>query len=237
MNIHISHRGRHGTHKKRTAHGRNGRPAGFTLVEMMVSVGLFAVVMLLSTSVIFGIINGNRKSQTINSVVNNLNFSIESMIRDIKTGYWYQCGDYGESFNDLLSFKQHYIDYTNPYACTATAQQSITFISTLSGQPRIVQYYFVPGNAETTGRIRKTVYDATTNGPVSAPLTTPDIDIIDLSFYINNPQPANLQPDKSQATQPDVFVITKGNVKIGNKDTDVSGFSIQTYISQRLLNI
>ncbi len=211
---------------------------GFTLVEMMVAVGLFAVVMLLSTSVIFGIINGNRKSQTINSVVNNLNFSIESMIRDIKTGYWYVCADYGsigESFSDLLSFKQRYVSGT--YACSSSAKTYITFISTLTGQPRIVEYYFVPGNSTDTGRIWKTVYDTTTASPVTAPLTTPDIDILDLSFYINNPQPANTLPDKSVATQPDVFVTTKGNVRIGNKDTDVSGFSIQTYISQRLLNI
>lgn len=240
MKIQFSHLASRHAYRNRTASG-SGKAAGFTLVEMMVSVGLFAVVMLLSTAVIFGVINGNRKSQTINSVVNNLNFSIESMIRDIKTGYWYQCADYYgdgfESFNDLLAFKQRYIDLGNPYACSGSPRQSITFISTLTGTPRIVEYYFEAGNSTNVGRIFKVTYDAVSGGPISSLLTTPDIDILDLSFYINNPRPANLVPDKSVATQPDVFVTANGNVKVGNKDTDVSAFSIQTYISQRLLNI
>lgn len=223
-----------------------GKQKGFTLVEMMVAVGLFAIVMLVTTSVILSVINGNRKVQSINSVVNNLNFSIESMVRDIKTGYWYMCVDYysdGNSFTDLASFKDDYylrqLTTGSPYSCKNVPQpiKHIAFISTLSGQPKIVQYTFTPGSGTTTpGKISKISYDDSVGSAVSSPITTPDINVKKVDFYINNPPPKT-GVSKSLAAQPDVFLVIKGNTKTGSRDTDVSAFNLQTYISQRLLNI
>lgn len=231
---------------------KNTNKAGFTLIEMMVSVGLFAIVMFISTAVIFSIINGNRKSQSINNVVNNLNFSIESLIRDIKTGYWYNCYDYHDPanagdgiFNNLALFKTHYMGQSPnggvpPYGCAPDAPMShIAFVSTLSGdgQPHVVEYYLVPGTDNTPGVIHKVYYDSGT--VVDSPLTTPDIDVKQLDLYISNPPPPppGVLIFKQTAVQPSVFIIINGNARTGNKDTDVSAFGIQTLISQRLLNI
>lgn len=213
---------------------------GFTLIEMMVAVGLFAIVMLIATAVIFSIINGNRKSQTINTVVNNLNFSLESMIRDIKTGYWYSCADYRQgSWPTVDQFKSNYQNQGQVAAtgCTAVSDH-ISFVSTLSGVPRVVEYYYVPSNVNGPGAIWKTYYDETLPGgaQVDAPLTTPDMEVQQFDLYINNPPPAT-SLTKSSAVQPNIFLIVRGNVQVGNKDSDVSSFGVQTFISQRLLNI
>ena len=70
---------------------KNAKIKGFTLVEIMVSVSVFAVVMLIASSSIFGVFDANRKSQSLRGVMDNLNFSLESMTRTIRFGTRYHC--------------------------------------------------------------------------------------------------------------------------------------------------
>ncbi len=65
---------------------------GFTLIEMIVAVGLFAVVMLISVAALLSLSAANRKAQALQSVVNNLNISIDGMVRSIREGSDYKCG-------------------------------------------------------------------------------------------------------------------------------------------------
>jgi len=58
---------------------------GFTLIEMLISIALFSIVVTIAMGSIFTIIDANRKSQTLTLVMNNLNFALEIMTRDIKT--------------------------------------------------------------------------------------------------------------------------------------------------------
>jgi type II secretion system protein J len=58
---------------------------GFTLIEMLVSIALFSIVVTIAMGSIFTIIDASRKSQTLTLVMNNLNFALEIMTRDIKT--------------------------------------------------------------------------------------------------------------------------------------------------------
>jgi len=211
--------------KKGNAASRSGsRPRSgskaFTLVEMMVAVALFAIVMVIATSAILSIIDGNKKSQAIDSVINNLDFSVDSMVRDIKTGYDYQCDD-GQG---------------NSAPCDPTSPVSyITLNSTLASPDR--DY----GNASQvtyrldtdTGTIMKTYCDTdiSVTDPsacvVTIPLTAPEIDITKLQFYVNGPQPG--------MGQPSVFLVIQGEANIANNQ--VTQFNLQTFISQRLLNL
>ncbi len=68
------------------------RSRGFTLVEMIVAVGLFAVVMLVSISALLALIDANRKAQALQSVMNNLNIAVDGMVRSIREGSNYRCG-------------------------------------------------------------------------------------------------------------------------------------------------
>lgn len=64
---------------------------GFTLVELIVAIGLFSVVMTLSAGAYLIMINANRNAQAITTGINNLSFALDSMSRNIRTGTNYQC--------------------------------------------------------------------------------------------------------------------------------------------------
>jgi type II secretory pathway pseudopilin PulG len=71
---------------------------GYTLVELIVSVGLFALVMTLSAGAYFITINANRQAQGVATGIDSLSFVIERMARSIRTGSNYSClgaGDCG----------------------------------------------------------------------------------------------------------------------------------------------
>jgi len=59
---------------------------GFTLIEMMVSVALFAIVVMISMTAILSVVDSNKRAQAMKSVMNNLNFALETMTRSLKTG-------------------------------------------------------------------------------------------------------------------------------------------------------
>jgi type II secretory pathway pseudopilin PulG len=205
---------------------------GFTLIEIMVSVSLFLVVMVVSLAAVVAIVDGNKKTQAIISVSNNLNYTIESMIRDIKTGYIYVCGDPALPLNK-----------TTTYTPCDTAQQSkITFISRITGQDLTVQYEFKE-TSDGRGYIEKLFCPSSVillsgvsgcdaavyNSGVGVAITSPDIDIDTgvSGFYV--------KPGLRGVEQPGVFITLKGTAAINR--TTSSDFSVQTFVSQRLLNI
>ncbi len=59
---------------------------GFTLIEMLIAVSLFSVVLIVSLGSIMTIVDVNKKSQTLTTVMNDLSFALENMTRSIKTG-------------------------------------------------------------------------------------------------------------------------------------------------------
>jgi len=77
---------------------------GFTLVEMMVSVSIFAIVMVMSLGALVMVLDANRKTQALKSVMNNLNFALESMTREIRFGMQYtSCGSNGSNCIEVLA--------------------------------------------------------------------------------------------------------------------------------------
>ena len=66
------------------------KQSGFTLVEMLVAVGVFSFVMVIAIGSLVSIIDANRKARTQQIVLNNLNAAIEAMSRDIREGTEWQ---------------------------------------------------------------------------------------------------------------------------------------------------
>jgi len=80
------------------------RPRGFTLIEMIVSIGLFSLVMLVVTAAYLAIIALDKEARTTNEVVANLSFAVESMARNIRTGTQYSCAGAGNGSCSQFSF-------------------------------------------------------------------------------------------------------------------------------------
>ena len=59
---------------------------GFTLIELMVSISIFAIVLVMSMGAILTVVDANRKARTLSEVMNNVTFIFESITRTIKTG-------------------------------------------------------------------------------------------------------------------------------------------------------
>lgn len=64
---------------------------GFTLIEMIVAVGIFALVMVLVSGAYLIVVGVNRQAQGIATGIDNLSFALEDMTRNIRTGTDYSC--------------------------------------------------------------------------------------------------------------------------------------------------
>lgn len=73
------------------------RARGFTLIELIVAVGLFAMAMTLVSGAYLMMIGANRQVQGLASGINNLSFALETMARSIRTGVDY-CAPGGCSY-------------------------------------------------------------------------------------------------------------------------------------------
>jgi prepilin-type N-terminal cleavage/methylation domain-containing protein len=208
---------------------RTKKNKGFTLIEMLVSLALFSIVLVISGGVIISVIDVNRRNQLISSVVNNLNYSTDSMIRDIKTGYLYKC-DYYRGDTTIAGLKNS----PEKGECPEGAD-NITLLSTISGKDVVVKYELIKPSSG-NNFIQKTVYSDTMNSSSYSITDKINVQIKSLSFTVNNPSSLK---DKdvpgAKLGQPSVFVLIKGLA--GNGNVEASRFYLQTFISQRVVNV
>ena len=64
---------------------------GFTLIEMIVSIGLFTIVLFIASSAFLSVVNADRKSRATRLTMDNLTVAMEDMTRRMKTGFAYMC--------------------------------------------------------------------------------------------------------------------------------------------------
>lgn len=133
----------------------NKKEKGFTLIELMVSITLFSVVLVVTLGTIITIADSNKKARSLMSVMNNLNFSIDSMTRSIKSGKITSGTGVSGGGN-----------------CFTTEQINYDDEGTFNREQ--VSYCFVEDGDQ--GRIDKTV------GGNTIALTSPDVDIDFLDF-------------------------------------------------------
>ncbi len=110
----------HATPKKR----------GFTLVELIVSIGLFTIVITIVASAYLSLISLNRKARATNDLVSNLSYVVEAMSRSIRTGTNYQCGGLGgtncpTSGNSTFSFTDDQDQSVTFFKSGAVIDQSV----------------------------------------------------------------------------------------------------------------
>jgi len=70
---------------------------GFTIIEMVVAVGVFAIVITVSLAAFLNVSDIQRKAEALRVINDNLNFSLETMMREIRSGSNYRVGTGGTS--------------------------------------------------------------------------------------------------------------------------------------------
>ncbi len=192
-------------------YGRSMMKKGFTLIEIMTAVSIFAVITTISMGSILTVFDVNRKSESIKSVMDNLNLAIESMAREMRFGTNYICGP-------LLPISG---TITSPQNCQSGGT-SMAFLAT-DAVTKIVYRQTASGAGIEKSR---------DGGETFVPVTAPEITIQDLKFYVLGTLPS---VSETSPQQPKVLIRIRGVA--GSKAGTMTDFTIQTLVSQRQLDI
>lgn len=219
--------------KRRTAPRGPASPrrtsrGGFTLIEMLVSVAIFTIVMVVALGALLSITESDRKAQTLKSVINNLNFALDSMSRTIRTGTQYHCGSTGT--------------ITAPQDCSTPN----SFLSFLAADGRQLSYRLVTNdttNCPGSGSCLQRATNGASGSPTFETITSPEVYITRADFYVKG---AAASPD---LIQPKITILLSGFVQVGGGATAVSQcnqstggtvsvtcsiFNLETSVTQRI---
>ena len=137
------------------------------MLEMIVSMGVFAIAVLIGVGSLLALTNAQKKALVLQSTQDNLRFSLETIARDIRTGDFYYCGS---NISDVPPIPH------NSLKDCSTGGPSFTFNN-------------VAGSTITYQSQNNRIQKKEGNGDFQ-PLTSPDITIEYLTFYvISNPHP------------------------------------------------
>lgn len=205
---------------------------GFTLIEMIVVVGIFSVVMTIAMGAIFTVVSANKSAQALASVIDNLNSALDTMSRNTRFGTNFQCE--ADSSGNITRTRQSFCEDTEGSSWFGLVPYEPGMGVNRKVQPLTI-YKFVKPAGSTTGSIyrcqaaRATDPTFKVNPTVSDGcmlVTAPEVQIEKLSFYVDG--------TTAGAEQPRIFMLVQGSVPAG---TTKQPFYIQTLISQRTLNI
>lgn len=155
---------------------------GYTLIELIVAVGLFAFVMTIAGGAYLVMIGTNRRAEAEAESMDSLSFALETMARSIRTGTGFNCGGPNDCPPET-SFS-----FTNADGCSVTYEQANASVC---------------GAGYTSDCIvRKKNCGA---GSVQVPLTDPSISISRLSFTVSG-----TKPEKDGDTNQPFAIISVG---------------------------
>lgn len=183
---------------------------GFTLIEMMVAVSIFAMVMLIGVGALLSLVEANRRAQSLNSVINNLNAALEGISRSVRVGTDYHCG----AWNDLTGLSV-------PKDCVSGGEL-LAFESSGGDRNNSTDQVLYRLN-RTTNRLERSL-DA---GSSWVALTAPEVAIENFTFYV-------LGSANTDDVQPRVIINIKGSASTGKI---TSNFHVQATVAQRIIDI
>jgi len=187
---------------------------GFTLIELIVSIGLFTVVTLVAVGSLLSIVDANKKTQSLKSIVNNLNFVIESVSKSMRVGSSYHCEDVlGQAVPPGLD---------TPKDCSGGG--NLIAFEASGGDPD-------DPNDQIVYRLNGSQIERSTDGGVNfVGVTAPEVKIDEGSGF----RLFVLGSAAGDNSQPKAILIIRGEVSLSKRA--ISKFNIQTSISQRKID-
>ena len=185
---------------------------GFTLIEMIVAVALFAVVMLVSVGALLSLVGANRKAQALQSVMNNLNIALDGMVRSVRMGSEYHCG------TGVITVPQNCEGETRLAFKPFCAENC-------DDLDRWVYAFDADGSYCGVGRLCK----SENAGANYYAITAPEVTIESMKFYV-------IGTTRGDTVQPKVVIEVKGTAGAKTVKTTTS-FSIQATAVQRILDL
>lgn len=200
---------------------KRNKEKGFTLIEVLVSLSIFAFVATAGVGVLLVMVDSNRKAQNMQTVMTNLSFSLDSMTRDIRTGtnFYVSNSDTGAVLNQgstnndgtgvVFGFDEGGGSLTSNQGCGSGGRIAFKFNST-------------------NGRLERMVCAGTAQATAWEPITDTDVIINDMWFVLSGSDPADNY-------SPSVTIFIDGSV--GGIRSTGADFQIQTTVTQRQYDI
>ncbi len=213
---------------------------GFTLIEMIVSLALFSIVITISVGALLVLIATNQQLQSEQSVMTNLSFALDSMTREIRTGYNYHCDsrpNLGAGPASTIFKDPEGLGTVSGTTLTADCSNGrtggvdfhgISFFeggeSITGGAARRITYY----HDASTGMIMRAVGDAAAESIVST-----GIFINSAEFFVTGSRPLSAGGGSSR----DQAAVTIFIEATESDDPTGKPYYLQTTITQRTLDI
>ncbi len=186
------------------------RDGGFTLIEILVAITIFAIVMMIAVAALLALVDGSRKAQALESVMNNLNFALENMTRSIRVGTLYHCQTTNTPSSNLQT----------PQDCTTGG----------------VLLAFEGATGDTTTNSDQIIYRlngaqlerSTDGGGTFIAITAPEVNIQSFAFYVSG-------TTRGDGQQPRVLMTIRGIAGVSPKVQ--TPFYLESMASQRLLDL
>lgn len=207
---------------------RDPSQSGFTLVEMIVSVGLFAIVSIICISALLSLVAADRKAQALQTSMNNLNLSIDDLVRNARMGTQYHCGlggFLGDGSDDCTGGGTAFTFTCNSQMAGCAGNQRWEFsIGPVGG---------CPANA---------ICESTDGGASWLPVTGPDVTITNLTFYVIGTKPgcdSGAPGTSCVPLQPRVIIVIVGSAGVGSscQSQGLSCFHLEANAVQRVLDL
>lgn len=183
---------------------------GFTIVEMIVAIGIFTIVLFIASSAFLAVVNADRKSRATRIAMDNLNLALEDMSRRIKTGKAYYCN--GDSSTATTATN----DCSTPSSRIAFTEQNGTRTS----------YYLDTVNG--------VIWRSSGGGAPLAVTSASEMTINSLNFIVGGSLKWAPGGGGGNTAQPYVIIFVDGTTKAGKI---TSGFKLQTMVTQRAYDI
>jgi len=189
---------------------------GFTLIEIMVATSIFTIIMLIAIGSLVVASDSAKKSQALQTAMDNVNFAMDSMTRSLRTGTTYSC------------ITTPTIEYIDKKDCVNTGNSNdggsgIAF--TPVNHPNADTAYAQVQRDDLTYTLQRCDLSNPFN-PSCVDLVANNVNIKTLRFFVNGSDP-------SDKIQPSVYIIMEGTITIKDQPTS---FAIQTMTSQRTLD-
>jgi prepilin-type N-terminal cleavage/methylation domain-containing protein len=222
--------------------------AGFTLIEMIVSLALFSVVVTISVGALLVLIASNRQLQDEQAVLTNLSFALDSMTREIRTGSAYVCGSEpnrnGNSniFRDGQNLDSISVSTVVDTVVDCVNGRNRNSLGVIVGNGQVHGLSFVEGGDSITGSTNQRIlyfHDVTEQAiyrrfgiGAAQKITSDSVAIVDADFLVTGSEPLEL--NDTDVNQPTVTIYIEAQVAdAANPKT----YPIQTTVVQRTLDL
>ncbi|MEK7614235.1 MAG: prepilin-type N-terminal cleavage/methylation domain-containing protein [Patescibacteria group bacterium] len=193
---------------------------GYSLIEMMVAVSLFTLVATVSISALISVNDANKKAQTMRSVIDNLNFAVENMARNLRVGFNYHC-----NYNDPSQPIDKSLDCASVSGASSVAFEAYNGDSSNSNDQIV---YALNNN----GQIMRSTNSGLSFSPLTPYNSSPSViyqplTIDYLTFFV-------VGTAAGDSKQPRVVIVVGGTARYNNEIQ--SKFQIQTSVSGRRID-